>query len=73
MQATIREFTRRFPSFRREALAGREVRMRDRAGNDFVFRTIEARTVSLAEAMGEIMGSVRTGRRRKSMAGYGRD
>jgi hypothetical protein len=73
MQVTIREFTRKFPRFRREALAGNDVRVRDRAGNDFVFRTVEARTVSLAEAMGAILGSVRTGRRRKSMAGYGRD
>ena len=38
MQVTVREFTRKFPNYRRAALAGKEVRVRDRAGNSFVFR-----------------------------------
>lgn len=73
MQVTTREFTRKFPSFRRAALAGKEVCVRDRAGNDFVFRATETRTVSLAEAMGDLMGSVRSGRSKKTLIGYGRD
>ena len=73
MQVTVREFTRRFPSYRRAALAGKKVRVRDRAGNGFVFCAVKDEEPSLAEAMGDLLGSVRTGRRSKSMAGYGRD
>jgi len=72
IQVTTREFTRKFPSFRRAALAGREVRVRDRAGNNFVFRATKTSTVSLAEAMGDLMGSVRSGQSKKTLAGYGR-
>lgn len=73
MQVTVREFTRRFPNYRRAALAGKEVRVRDRAGNGFVFRAIDEKPISLADAMGDLIGSVKTGQRKKSLAGYGRD
>jgi hypothetical protein len=73
MKVTVREFTRKFPNFRRAALAGKEVQVRDRAGNDFVFRATETKSVSLAAAMGAILGSVRSGKPRKTFAGYGRD
>ena len=73
MQVTVREFTRKFPSYRRAALAGKEVRVRDRAGNGFVFRSAPEKPVSLAAAMGDLIGSVQSGQRRKSLAGYGRD
>ena len=73
MQITVREFTRKFPNYRRAALAGKEVRVRDRAGNGFVFRAAIENPVSLADAMGDLLGSVRTGQRRKTLAGYGRD
>jgi hypothetical protein len=77
MQASVREFTRKFPAYRRAALAGREIRVQDRAGNGFVFRAAHGQPVSdpvsLAEAMGDLIGSVSTGRRKKSLAGYGRD
>ena len=73
MQVTVREFTRKFPNYRRAALAGKEVRVRDRAGNGFVFRATEERAVSLADAMGDLLGSVQSGQRKKSLAGYGRD
>ena len=73
MKVTVREFTRKFPNFRRAALAGKEVQVRDRAGNDFVFRATETKSVSLAEAMGAILGSVRSGKSKKTLAGYGRD
>ena len=73
MQVTVREFTRKFPNYRRAALAGKEVRVRDRAGNGFVFRATEEKAVSLADAMGDLLGSVQSGRRKKSLAGYGRD
>lgn len=73
MTVTVREFTRKFPNYRRAALAGKEVRVRDRAGNGFVFRATEAKSVSLAEAMGDLLGSVQSGQRKKTLAGYGRD
>jgi hypothetical protein len=73
MKITVREFTRKFPSYRRAALAGKEVQVRDRAGNDFVFHVAETKSVSLAEAMGAILGSVQSGKSKKTLAGYGRD
>ena len=73
MPITVREFTRRFPNYRRAALAGKEVQVRDRSGNGFVFRAAECPSMSLAEAMGGLLGSVRSGKRKKSLAGYGRD
>lgn len=73
MQVTVREFTRKFPNYRRAALAGKEVRVRDRSGNRFVFRAADQTPVSLADAMGDLIGSVQTGQRKKSLAGYGRD
>lgn len=73
MQVSAREFTRKFPNYRRAALAGKEVRVRDRAGNGFVFRATEEKRVSLADAMGDLIGSVRSGKKKKSLAGYGRD
>ena len=73
MQVTVREFTRKFPNYRRAALAGKEVRVRDRAGNGFVFCAAKEVPVSLADAMGELIGSIQCGQRKKSLAGYGRD
>lgn len=74
VQVTVREFTRRFPSYRRAALAGKEVRVRDRSGKSFVFRAVAAEeSVSLAEVMGDLIGSVKSGRKKKSLTDYGRD
>jgi len=74
MQVTAREFTRKFPTYRRAALAGKEIKVRDRAGNGFVFRVAaEEEAVSLADAMGDLFGSVQSGKRKKSLTGYGRD
>lgn len=73
MQVTVREFTRKFPNYRRAALAGKEVRVRDRAGNGFIFRAADEKAVSLADAMGDLVGSVQSGQKKKSLAGYGRD
>lgn len=73
MQVTVREFTRKFPRYRRAALAGKEVRVRDRSGKSFVFRAAEEMPVSLAEAIGNLIGSVKSGQKKKSLSGYGRD
>ena len=73
MQVTVREFTRKFPNFRRAALAGQEVRVRDRRGNGFVFRVADSTPMSLADAMGDLLGSSQSGQAQKTLAGYGRD
>lgn len=74
MPISVREFTRKFPTYRRAALAGKEVRVRDRSGKSFVFHAAEEESpVSLAEAMGDLIGSVKSGQKEKSLAGYGRD
>jgi hypothetical protein len=70
--ATVREFTRRFPTYRRAALAGKEVVGRDRADNGFVFRSADEKSVSLADAMGDPLGSVQTSQRKKSLSGCDR-
>jgi hypothetical protein len=73
MQVTTREFTRKFPNYRRAALAGQEVLVRDRADNGFIFRAAsEEKTLSLADAMGDLIGSVESGRKKKTLSGYGR-
>jgi hypothetical protein len=73
MQVTTREFTRKFPNYRRAALAGKKVEVRDRDGNGFVFHVADSKPVSLADAMGELLGSVQSGRPKKTLAGYGHD
>jgi hypothetical protein len=73
MPVTVREFTRKFPSYRRAALAGNRVEVRDRKGNRFLFQATQTNPVSLAAAMGDLLGSVRSGQKKKSLASYGRD
>ena len=72
MQVTIREFTRKFPNYRRAALAGQQVLVRDKEGNGFVFQAANDKSVSLADGMGDLIGSVESGQRKKSFANYGR-
>ena len=73
MDVTMREFTRKLPDYRRAALAGKEVRVRDRSGQSFVFRAVRAEEpVSLADAMGDLIGSVKSGRTKKALVGCGR-
>ena len=38
-----------------------------------LFRAAKEVPVSLADAMGELIGSIQSGQRKKSLAGYGRD
>ncbi|MFA5262434.1 MAG: hypothetical protein WC378_01320 [Opitutaceae bacterium] len=73
MKVTTREFTRKFPSYRRAALAGKKVEVRDRQGNGFVFHVADTESVSLADAMGALLGSVQSGRPKKTLTGYGHD
>ena len=73
MQATARDFTRKFPHFRRAARAGQTVRVQDRDGITYVFSREKADTPSLADVAGHLLGSVNSGVRKKSLVGYGRD
>ena len=70
MQATARNFTRKFPIYRRAARAGQTVRVRDRDGVTYVFSREEADAPSLADVAGHLLGSVNSGVRKKSLAGY---
>lgn len=71
MSTTTSDFTRRFAAFRRAALAGKPVEVRDRHGNAFTFAAKRPLPRTLAEAVAHLSGAVRTGKPRKSLRGYG--
>ena len=71
MHTSTREFTRRFPAFRRAALNGQAVAVRDREGNEFTFEVKRASPKSLAEAVAHLAGMAKTGTRVKTLRGYG--
>lgn len=73
MQATARDFTRRFPRYRKAARAGQTIRVEDRDGVVYVFTRDESSAPSLADVVGHLKGSVHSGRARKTLAGFGRD
>ncbi len=73
MQATARDFTRKFPRFRRAARAGQTIRVQDRDGVVYVFARAPDGAASLADVAGHLLGSVNSGVRKKTLAGYGRD
>lgn len=72
MSTTTREFTRKFAHYRRDALGGASVEVRDREGNSFVFAVKKPAPKTLAEAIGHMAGIVDSGRPKKSLKGYGR-
>lgn len=71
MNTNTREFTRKFPSFRRAALSGKPVVVRDREGNEFVFERRKAGAKTLADAIAHLAGVGATGVVKKSLRGYG--
>ena len=71
MSTTTREFTRSFPVFKRAALSGKTVEVRDREGNAFTFAVKQPAPRTLAEAVAHLAGVARTGQRRKTLRGYG--
>lgn len=73
MQATARNFTRKFPLYRKAARAGQTVRVEDRDGVIYVFARDKAEAPSLADVAGHLLGSVNSGVRKKSLKGYGQD
>lgn len=73
MDATVRNFTRKFPLYRQAARAGRTIRIQDRDGVTYVFAREQTDPASLMEVAGSFLGSVNSGVRRKSLKGYGKD
>ena len=73
MQATARNFTRKFPLYRRAARAGQTVQVRDRDGVVYVFARAPDDAPSLADVVGHLKGCVHSGRPRKTLEGFGRD
>lgn len=71
MTTTLREFQRNFARMRRAAAGGQTVTVRASNGQAFVFKAADA-PVSVGEQVAHLAGSMNTGRRVKSMAGYGR-
>jgi hypothetical protein len=73
MKATARDFTRKFPVYRRAAKAGQTVRVRDRDGVTYVFAREAKEAPSLADVAGHLVGSVNSGVSKKSLESYGQD
>ena len=77
MSATLNTQTLESYLPQNEVMAGKEIRVQDRKGNGFLFRAAQGQPasapISLAAAMGDLLGSVSSGRRKKTLAGYGRD
>jgi hypothetical protein len=71
MTTTLREFHRNFSRMQRAAASGQTVTVRSRNGHVFVFKSAEA-PLTAGEQVAHLAGSIRTGRRVKTLAGYGR-
>jgi hypothetical protein len=72
MTTTLREFSRNLARHRRAAANGREITVQDGKGATSVFKRMEAPVRTMADHVGHLSGSVCTGKRVKSLAGYGR-
>lgn len=72
MTITLRQFHRELARMRQAAVKGAEVIVRDHQGNAFLFKRIDAPAPTMAQVVGHLAGSVRTGKRVKSLVGYGR-
>ncbi len=71
MTTTLREFQRNFSRMQQAAAGGQIVTVRGRSGHVFVFKSADA-PVTAGEKLAHLAGSARTGRRVKTLAGYGR-
>ena len=72
MTTTLREFSRNLARHRRAAAGGREIVIHDNSGGVYVFKRVEAPLRTMVDHVGHLAGSVRTGKRVKTLAGYGR-
>jgi hypothetical protein len=71
METNTRDFTRSFPKFRRAALNGGPITVRDREGNQFVFMAKKKEPKTLYEAAAHLIGVCDTGIKKKPR-GYAR-
>lgn len=69
---TTREFIRNFARIKKAAANGDEVVVRDRRGQDFVFRA-KAAGATLGEQLSDLRGALRSGRAEKTLQGFGRN
>lgn len=72
MTTTLREFSRNLARHRRAAANGHEIIVQDGQGAAYVFKRVDVPVRKMADHVGHLAGSVRTGKRVKSLAGYGR-
>jgi hypothetical protein len=72
MTTTLREFSRNLARHRRAAANGREIIVQDGQGATYVFKRVDVPLRTMNDHVGHLAGSVRTGQRVKSLAGYGR-
>jgi hypothetical protein len=72
MTTTLREFSRNLARHRRAAANGREIIVLDGKGATYVFKRVDAPLRTMIDHVGHLAGSVRTGIRVKSLAGYSR-
>jgi hypothetical protein len=72
MTTTLRKFQRELARMRRAAVAGADVLVHDREGNTFLFKRIDAPVSTMMQVVGHLSGSGGTGKKVKSLAGYGR-
>ena len=69
---TLREFSRNLARHRKAAAGGQEVLVRDASGGAYVFKRVDPEQKSMTDLVGHLAGSVKTGRKIKTLAGYGR-
>ena len=72
MTTTLREFSRNLARHRRAAANGREILIHDNTGEVYLFKRVATPTRTMADHVGHLAGSVRTGKRVKTLVGYGR-
>ena len=72
MTTTLREFSRNLARHRRAAASGSEIIVQDGKGATYVFKRVDVPLRTMTDHVGHLAGTVRTGKRVKSLAGYGR-
>lgn len=72
MTITLRQFHRELARMRRAAARGVEIVVRERGGATYLFKRIDAGVPTFGQIGGHLAGSVKSGRRVKSLEGYGR-
>jgi hypothetical protein len=72
MKTNAREFARNFSAFKSAAARGIDIEIKDREGLRFVFKLKRPEPESFAAAVSQFKGVVKSGVKKKTLAGYGR-